>query len=483
MRIALINSSIKRGLAYGLNDGMPTGLMDYLGGYQPLGICYMAAVLRKEGFKDFFLVDAQAQDLGISKITDRLRLFSPDIIGVSCMSFSFLYALNLSNAIKKEFFNIPIVIGGSHVDLYPEQVLSHTCFDIGVLGEGEQAFLDIVRLLEQDKGNFNKNLDRIEGIAFRKDKKILFRPRQLIKELDALPFPAIDLLNMDDYKQNYLPNPFVSILSSRGCPYGCSYCCKRSWDKYIRSNSPEYVADEVEYFYNKYKARSFQFFDDTFTLQKSRVVEICSLLIKRKINIKFLILTRVDKVDKDILEILKAAGCDCISFGVESGDQAILDHMKKGYNIDQIKNAFFLCKKAGINIVAYFLIGHPAETNESIKNTINLINETKPDWFKANILTLYPGAPIYNELIEKGMITDFWKEMTISGKPFLNPDINRNFTKKELENFMMTINLMPYFRKKSNLLNFFKLKNPSNVIWSLRWLKTCLLNKIKLWNS
>jgi len=480
MKIVLVNSSVKRGLAYGLNDGMPKGLMDYLGGYQPLGICYIASVLRENGFRNLFLIDAEAENLSIREVADKVKLFSPDIVGISSMSFSFLYALDLAKTIKAILPNSLIVIGGSHVDLYPKQVLTHNCFDVGVIGEGEYTFLELIQLFCQDRYTFKDGLKKIDGIVFRNESDIvLTHQRKVIKELDNLPFPARDLLDLSNYKQNYLPNPFISLFTSRGCPYNCTYCCKASWNRYIRTQSAKYVVAEIEHCMKRYNARSFQFFDDTFTIQKIRVLEICRMICERKLNIKFLVLTRVDKVDREILEWLKKAGCDCISFGVESGDQKILDKMEKGYNIEQIKRAFLLCKEIGINIVAYFLLGHPDETIQSIQNTINLIKETEPDWCKANILTLYPGSPLYKELLEQGRIRDFWGEMTLDGKAFMSPNISQNFTMEQLGNFRNKINLMPYFRKKTNLLNLKKLRNPSNVIWSLQWFKMCLFNKIK----
>lgn len=478
MKIVLINSSVKRGMAYGLDDGMPKGLMKYLGGYQPLGICYIAAYLRKNGFNDLTLIDAEAEDLAIPEVVKRLYILKPAIVGISTLSFSFLYTLDLARAIKTALPDTLIIVGGSHVDIYPYEVLKHKCFDIGVIGEGEITFLEIVKIFHNNS-NFLECLSEIAGIIYRKDDRIIFnKPREIIRNIDYLPFPARDLLNIKNYYQNYLPNPFISLLSSRGCPYCCTYCCRTEWNKILRFHSPGYVVEEIEYCIKRFKARSFQFFDDTFTVNKERVLKICELIKKRNLKIKFLILTRVDLVDRDIIFALKRAGCECISFGCESGDQFILDKMHKGYRIAQIKKAFALCREADVDVVAYFLLGHPDEGKKNLMNTIKLIKETKPRWCKANIFTLYPASSLYNEMVNKGEIIDYWRMMTVEGKVFRQPHINKYLSRRELEDYQTYINLIPYFRIKSNLFHFRRIRKPHNVLWSLWWLIVCLKNKL-----
>jgi len=241
------------------------------------------------------------------------------------------------------------------------------------------------------------------------------------------------------------------------------------------------VVKEIEHCIFKFNTNSFQFFDDNFTLKKSRVMEICRLLKEKKLNIRFLMISRVDLfLDEEMVQALSEVGCECVSFGVESGDQFILNKMKKGITTEQAKKAFDLCKKYKIDVVAYFIIGHPEETYNSIENTINFIKKTELDWFKANILIPYPGSFLYETLLREGKIADFWKDMTLTGKPPVIPNICKNFTRKELEKFRNKINFMPYFRKKSNLFHFKKLKSLSNAIWSLRWASRALLNRLSL---
>ena len=475
MRVLLINASVRRGLAYGLDDGMPEGLMEYLGGYMPLGVCTIAAVLIDGGFPDVEIIDAEVEDLEIEQVARRAAAARPDIIGLSCVSFSFLYALELARRLKAQS-DAPIVVGGAHVDIYPQEVLAHECFDAGILGEGEYSFLELVRLLASstDRRVFHEGLARVRGAVYRADGRVVVSPeRPVVEQLDAVPYAARHLLKIDRYVQNYLPNPFISVLTARGCAYKCSYCCRPQWTRRVRYHSAAYVVGEIERCMEQFGARSFQFFDDTFTLNKPRVLEICRMIAERRLGIRFLALTRVDRLDREIVEALGRAGCACLSFGVESGDPEILRAMNKRYRPDEIGRAFELCREHGIDVVAYYLIGHPAETHDSVRRTLDSIRRTRPNWLKANIMIPYPSSTLYDELVASGEIPDVWRQMTVDGRAFTAPHICRALSRAELERCRIRINLMPYLRLRTNLLHVGRLRNPTNVLWSLRWLAQC----------
>jgi len=470
MKVLLINASVKRGLAYGLDDGMPAGLMDYLGGYQPLGVCYLAAVLAQHGYSEVAIIDAEAENLPVEEVAGRVETTRPDLIGISCVSFSFLYALDLARLLK-QITRAPIVVGGPHVDIYPLEVLTHTCFDAGIVGEGETSFLELVRLFENAPADPGPALLKVPGAVCRIDGRAAMNPeRPTIADLDALPYPARHLLPPGRYLQNYLPNPFISILTSRGCSYKCSYCCRPDWTRRVRFHSPGRVVDEIERAMAEFGASSFQFFDDTFTLNRKRALEICRLIGERSLKIKFLALSRVDRLDRELVAALAEAGCSCISFGVESGDERILAAMNKGFSPPDVGAAFDLCREHGIDIVAYYLLGHPEETHASVRSTIESIRRTRPDWLKANIMMPYPASTLYEELVADGSLPDLWRRMTLTGEPFNPPHICRHLSRRELERYRLRINLAPYFRKRTNLLNVRRLARPRNVLWSLQWL-------------
>jgi anaerobic magnesium-protoporphyrin IX monomethyl ester cyclase len=471
MKVLLVNASVTRGMAYGLDDGMPRGLMRYLGGYQPLGVCYLAGVLLQNGYSDVELIDAEAEDLPVDDAARRVLGARPDMVGISCVSFSYLYALDLARLIKQAA-DLPIVIGGPHVDIYPREVMTHSCFDVGVVGEGEHTFLELVRLLSAvPRTRWPEELAKLPGVVCRVDgQPVVNGQRPVVHDLDALPYPARHLLQVKLYEQNYLPNPFISLLSARGCPFQCSYCYRPAWTRRLRAHSPLYVVNEIEHCMRQFGASSFQFFDDTFTVDRRRVLEICRLIRERGLKIRFLCLTRVDCLDREIVAALAGAGCSCISFGVESGDAGILAAMNKRFKPEDVERAFALCREHGIDIVAYYLLGHPQETKESIQRTIASIRATRPSWFKANIMRPYPASQLYEELLREGRIEDDWRQLTLEGRPFSPPHICKELTHQQLERYRVRINLMPYLRWNSNLLNWRRLSNPQNVLWSLRWL-------------
>jgi len=478
MKIVLINSSIRETLSYGIEDGFPEGLDELIGTYPPLGICYLASVLRENGFNDITLIDAEIERDLESVISSTLKE-NPDIIGISAMTFSFLYALKLAKKLKEKT-DVPIVVGGPHVDFYPMEVMSHKCFDIGVIGEGEYTFLDIVKLLRKNKKeDFIRKLGKIDGIVFRRGNKIIrTRERPFIKNLDEIPFPARDLLDIKKYHHTYLSNPFVSMITSRGCPYRCSFCSRTKWNLVWRAHSPEYVVSEIKHCIDKFGITSFQFFDDTFTVSKERVLKISNLIRKEKLKVKIVCLSRVDTVDREVLRAMKQAGVETISFGFESGDEDVLKAMNKGTTIKQAKKAVALCREVGIDSIGYFIVGYPSETKKSILNTIKFIKEARPSWFKANLFVPYPGSTIYEKLIREGKIVDFWRKMTIEGKPYTPPKVNENLSIEELRKWISIINSMVYLGEKSNLLHIHKIKT-IDFKANLKWIKNTIINRLK----
>jgi radical SAM superfamily enzyme YgiQ (UPF0313 family) len=226
----------------------------------------------------------------------------------------------------------------------------------------------------------------------------------------------------------------------------------------------------------RFGARSFQFLDDTFTVDRRRVLEMCRLMKERGIDVELSCLTRVDTVDEEMLRALKDAGLRSISFGVESGDQRILDRMNKRVTVAQIRDAFALCRRLGIKTTAFFMIGHPDETLESVDSTMRLVREISPNWFKTNILTTYPGSPMYDELVRSGKIGDYWREMTADLRPRRTPEICAAIGRRELKAMQNRINMMPYLRP-SYLASAFSAR-PKQVYRNLKWMSQILYSII-----
>ena len=473
MKTLLIAPSIRRSLSNGLADGMPKNISKNFGLYPHLGICYIASVLRENNI-EVEIIDVNVERISKRQIVEKINEINPDIIGISSMTFTFLYALDLAKKIKSSL-SIPIVFGGNHVSIYPKEVISHECVDIGVIGEGEITFLEIVNILKAKrlKDSFPA-LEKVKGIVFKNNGRLfLTEPRELVSNLDEFPPPAVDLLRPGQYYGCNLAAPYMTMVTSRGCPYNCSFCSKEPWGRSFRCHSARRVVDEVEHLVSNMGIKAIDFFDDTFIVNQDRIKEIVELIKERKIDFEFGITTRVNAINRQMLRKLKAIGCKTVAFGIESGDPKILKKINKDITIEQIKTAFQYTQEAGINTVGFFMVGNPTETESEIQNTIRLIKNINADYFIANILIPYPGSKLYSDMLEKGELKeDYWKRVTLEGRASPTPLANSQISSKKLIKIRNYINRMPYVRFKSNLFKFRKIRSIYDIKRSLNTLKT-----------
>lgn len=375
----------------------------------PLGIAYIASVLETESHK-VAILDYTSSTVGLRsylEVTeDAFNSFQPDTVGFSVLTPHYSSFREIASKIKSLDKDIPVIAGGPHPSALPEKTLSEPFVDIVVRGEGEKTMSALTSALEN-----GTPLSEIAGISFKNGGLISHNvPQKPIEDIDKLPFPARHLLRMDDYK-------VTNLMSSRGCPYGCVYCFKTDGSKY-RMRSPESFVDEIEELVYKYKKNILNFYDDLFTFNHERVLKICDLILKRKLEIKFRINSRIDTVDIEMLKKLKEAGCVSISYGVESGDEGILRKIRKNIRIEDVRKAFQMTRDAGISAVSNFMLGFPWETKNSIKNTIKLGEELfkisvenkyrgkiySPENIYINIVTPYPGTEIWRIAEERGML-------------------------------------------------------------------------------
>lgn len=272
----------------------------------PLGIAWLAAVLRENGFKNVSLIDSVINKQSNNEIVELLKKEDPDIIGLSFGTQNRFYAFDSAKSIKKNFPKIPIVVGGPHPTLTADDTLQNIPeIDIVVRGEGEYTFLDLVRTINK-KGD----LRGVKGISFRSKKGEIIRNqnREPIQDLDALPMPARDLLPINDYRQTIPLSDKIctSMITSRGCPYNCVYCStSEQWGHKIRHRSVKNVVDEIEYLMKTYKLDGVGFFDDVFTMDKKRAIGICQEIIKRKLNIYWWCEARANTIDKELVGWMK----------------------------------------------------------------------------------------------------------------------------------------------------------------------------------
>ncbi|MCK4730467.1 MAG: radical SAM protein [Candidatus Aenigmarchaeota archaeon] len=442
----------------------------------PLGLCYIAGMIKKE--HEVEILDCPALKYKLEDAGKYIKSYKPDLVGISVTTPDLVQATKLSELIKSHSKAV-VVAGGPHPSLLPGDVISLPSVDIVVRGEGEFIFKNLVSAIEQ-----SKDLKIVDGICFKKNGKVICTslPKP-IEDLDSLPFPARELLPIDKYKQLIgFPDSFITLITSRGCPFSCIYCSKGVFGNRTRFRTPENILKEIKENVEKYNIKELIFYDDTFTLNKERVMKICDLLIENKINIPWKCETRVDTVDYELLKKMKEAGCFIISYGVESGNEKILKTIQKVVNKDRIRKTFRLTKKVGIQTLGYFMIGIPGETKETIKDTLDFAIELDPDYAQFSIATPYPGTQLYKMVLEKNLLIEKdWTKYSYVGDNSLpvirTEELSQEDLLVELKNIMHKF----YFRPKYIFKQFLKCRDPQILKRNICALKTLLSwNKKKL---
>jgi radical SAM superfamily enzyme YgiQ (UPF0313 family) len=410
MKVILINPPFEERYSVGSSSS----LKYVLNIIPPLGLAYLAAVLEKDNFS-VKIIDFTVEKFssgGLKEIADE----KPDIVGITASTPAFESAKFIARKIKENLPRGIIIIGGAHVTAMPYEAMDSGCFDIGVIGEGEETVLELVRHIIE---NGASNLGVIKGLIFKKDSQYIITPRrEFIKELDGVPYPARHLLPpLSKYKPtpaSYKRLPLGVIMTSRGCPYQCTFCDRAVFGNVYRQRSADNVLGEVEEVVAKYGAREIRFFDDCFTLDKERTYKICEGVKKRKLKFPWTCLTTVNSVTKDLLKEMKSAGCWQVLFGLESADEGMLEHLRKGATLEQNINAVRWAKEAGLSVRADFIVGTPGETKESLNRTLRFTIDMDLDYAHFNKFVPYPGTELYRDLTYQGYNFSFTKGSSIT---------------------------------------------------------------------
>lgn len=374
---------------------------------QDLALGYIAAVLEKEGFKIEF--HDLPKNLNLDFKESRLFIIpTSDLTFLNDGSPIIREALEVISLIKN-FDGLKVFVGP-----YSREALKFTENVIAVDKEVDPEYV----ILEIAKGVKPTN---VKGVWL--DYNTFTGQRERIKNLDELPFPSRHYFNKDYYNRNT-----GYMLISRGCPFQCGFCYHWGGNE-IRFRSLENIIEEIEILL-KNGITYIDFKDDTFTLNKELVYSLCDEIIDKKLNFSWFCSTRVDKVDKDLLMKMKEAGCKWIGYGVESGNQEILNGIKKGINIDQIRNAFKITKESGMKASAYFILGLPWETKETVKETVELAMELNPDSLQFALATPLPGTWFYEYATENNLIEGSIKDFNILK---LSPVKSEKMSTQELE--------------------------------------------------
>ena len=395
-----------------------TGFVNF---YYPIGLAYLAAVLRDVGH-EVAIFDADALKKGVSidfsdeyqrlelykqglnddshvvwqEIRTAVYNFQPDLLGITVMTTKFGSALKTAEVIKNMNPKLPIVAGGPHPTLLPEQVLKSQHIDMVVRGEGEKTFLNLVEMLDK-----NKNLKNIKGISYKRDGKSFHNEDQdFIEDLDGIPFPARELLMNP---QSYSSEDMGVIMASRGCPFNCSYCF-HPWGKKVRFRSVENVVKEMIQIKTKYKTSQFEFKDDTFGINKKWSIDFCNRLVAENLKINWGCTTRVDMLNEDLIKVMKKAGCNIIKLGIETGSERILKETRKGVTFNQMKATVGLLNKHKLFWSGYFMIGLPTETEEDVQKTYKFMKELNPYYAGLGVYNPFPHTELFNQGVKMGLL-------------------------------------------------------------------------------
>lgn len=455
MRILLINPPAENEII----ANVPRIVTDEKGCYPQLGILYIAAYLEKYTGHHVEVLDAQVEKISYDEIEKIINSRKPDIVGITALTFTFIDVIKTVETVKRAGQDIKVVLGGPHVHLYPEETINLPNIDYLVMGEGEAAFCDLVKYID-DKSK----LKEIPGLVFRDNGKIINTGvRPTIKDLDALPFPARHLTPYKKYSSILTKGDIVTtIFTSRGCPFQCAFCDRPHLGKVFRARSAMNVVDELEEC-TKLGIREFLFYDDTFTVNKKRVIDICNEIVKRKLDIGWDIRARVDTVNEEVIQHLKKAGCQGIHYGIEAGTEKILKVLNKGITIEKAMRVFDLTRKYKIPILAYIMIGNPGETKDDIYTTFKVIKMLNPDYVHMTILTPFPGTKIYFDGMKRGIIEkDYWREFAEHPTPgFCPPHWGEIFTREELNELLVEGYQKFYTRPSYIIKSILKVKSLS----------------------
>ena len=372
----------------------------------PIGLAYLASYLRQKGF-EVGLIDASIGDeteglkfgMSTKELKRHICYFRPDVVGISCMFTPRLKnVFEIARMVKDVNSKIKVVVGGMHSTNFPHDMLQEPAIDFVILGEGELPFYNL--------------LNNLEGRSI--------VSRQFVEDLDELPFPARDLLQMKSYyekgrdsltKEHY----HTSIITSRGCPYGCTFCSATTlWGKTWRKRSAKNVLDEIELLVKDYGIKELSFEDDNFSLDAERLENICKGIIQRKIRIIWNTPNgiAVQSLTKDLIRLMKQSGCNRLNLGIESGDENILHNViKKNLSLEKIRQVTKWCKQEHITTLGYFVLGMPGETAQSIRNTIDFTKSICLDEIAVFIATPFPGTELYKTCKEKRYLKHDYTEI------------------------------------------------------------------------
>ena len=425
----------------------------------PVYLAYTVAVLEKAGFEAVFL-DAIMEELDVAAFASKVKEIHPALLVMECSTPSIRYDLQSAAAVKAALPDVRIALVGSHVTFFHREVLAENLsVDAVCRGEFEITVRELARAIAE-----GRRWTTVEGLSFREGGQyVANHDRPLEDDLDALPFPARHIVHNQGYRAGiFSGRQPTAIVSSRGCPFQCTYCLWPAtlYGHRFRARSAQNVVDEIDEVVHRYGIDEIYFDDDTFTMDKQRVLDICRLIRERALNVSWIVQARVDTVDREMLQAMQDAGCHYILFGVESGSPEILTAMKKRITLDQVREAFRLCAELGIKTQAFFLFGVPGETQQTIRATIDFAKSLPASTAQFAVAIPHPGSVLYQQVVDNGwLVYNDWEDFAACQALIETPQLSR----KETEQARVRAYREFYFRPAYMLREAARIRHPRDL--------------------
>jgi len=391
-----------------------------------MGVLMLAAVARRHGYA-VHLLDAKAHGTTVEDTAQRIAALRPDYVGLSATTISVTNAARIAAGVRARLPGVVIILGGAHVSAIPERTLeAFPSIDFGIVGEGELSLFELLARLED-----GRPIDDVAGLAFRRDGRVCANPRApYIDDLDALPPPAWDLL--PDFPHRFQPSifsyprtPVATLITSRGCPFSCTFCDRSTSGRKGRMHSVESVVALCAMLVER-GVRHITFVDDLFTVRKQRVIDLCHAFLDHGFDFSWSCNSHPNLLDFPTLQLMRRAGCWQIAYGIESGSQRVLDVVKHEVRIPRMRETLRMTRAAGIRTRGFLMLGHPTEGLDSLAETAAFLRTVELDVCQITKFTPYPGTPAYPTIHQHGDFAEDWERMNAMNFVFIPHGLTRD---------------------------------------------------------
>ena len=408
-RLTLVRVNERRGVHPFLSEANVSGV------YPPLGVAYLAGAARRAGFP-VSIIEAHAQDLSHQQVAIAIANIKPDVVGITSTTFNWPVVAELARSVRRAYPSAGIWVGGPQLSLYPEECMdAEAAVDVAVLGEGDETVVELLERLERGEELAGVPGTLVRGHGEDGAGEVVAGPgRAPIAELDTLALPAIDLLPLHRYRSLTLPTPYVSMTTTRGCPYRCRYCSQVYVGGSYREHGVDRVVTEMNRAVSDFGAREIVFFDETFSLSRRRTMALCEAILARGPRVRWNVRTRADLLPDELLVAMADAGCCSIHVGIEAGAERVRQLMNKRLDLAKAERALGQARRLGIETRGYFMLGYPGETRDEMEQTMALARDLPLDWASFSITQPLPRTGIHEDLLAQAPARgDYWSDYAL----------------------------------------------------------------------